>query len=492
VDLYARLSRAVNGDWINVDEQEEMGRADLERRGIPVGEVFKDNSKSAWNPKVERPDWDVLMHRLESGVSGGVWVLDLTRWTRKVMEGERLVQLAARGVRVMSNSGEYDLTTADGRKAFRDAIVTAASESDKISERTRRGKARRAKRGRSNGGTRGFGMPGNLPKPDGWEPGDPRERVSDEQLERERDIIRECYRRLLAGESLNGLVRELNERRVVTSLGHTRWYTVTLASSLQRASLAGLMEHRGEVIGVLAGVEPVVSREEWERLRALFAARRRGRPVERHRLGGLVYCGVCGNTVSGQPRHAMKPYPDGAVRRVYNCAARPDRPNACGRNVIDARVLEEAVARAVKNRLGDPRRADRIAAKLAVARQERSRIEAEIAFLEGEADKLAAKTAQWGVDRVDAQMQPLLRRIAEQQSALARIDEPENAHAAAADAARAWDEAEAAGDMRTMRAMIKRAFPRLTLKPRESYFDNSPERIDLEGVTLPDLTDVTR
>ncbi|HSV66140.1 MAG TPA: recombinase family protein, partial [Mycobacteriales bacterium] len=157
VDIYARLSRAVDGDWINVDEQEEMGREALARRGVPVGEVFKDNSKSAWNPKVVRPDWDRLMRRLESGVSGGVWVLDLTRWTRKVLEGERLLELASRGVRVWSHSGEYDLTTADGRKAFRDAVVTAAAESDKISERSARGKRRRARRGRLNGGVRGYG-----------------------------------------------------------------------------------------------------------------------------------------------------------------------------------------------------------------------------------------------------------------------------------------------------------------------------------------------
>jgi DNA invertase Pin-like site-specific DNA recombinase len=487
VDIYARLSRALDGSWINVDEQEDLGRADLDRRGVPVGRVFKDNSKSAWNPNVVRPDWNLLMHRLESGASGGVWVLDLTRWTRKVLEGERLLELARSGIRVLSNSGEYDLTTADGRKAFRDAITTAAAESDKISERSRRGKARRAKKGRLNGGVRGFGMPGFYPKPEGWEPGDPREPVPAEVVEAEREIVRECYRRLLAGEPLYRLVRELNTRRVVTSKGYARWYAVTLASSLQRAALAGLVERNGEVVGTAVDVEPVVTREEWERLRALFAARRRGRPVDRHFLSGLVRCGTCGNVLYGQRRKTQPPYPDGAVRRVYYCLARPETPNACGRNTFDARTLEAAVAHAVKTRLGDPRRADRIAAKLATAREERGRIEAEISFLNEEADKLAGKVAEWGVDRVDAQMSPLLRRIDERKSALARLEEPEDAGAAAADAARAWDEAVAADDMKTLRAMVKRAYPRLTLRPRDYYFDNRVERIDYTGKSLPNL-----
>jgi len=309
--------------------------------------------------------------------------------------------------------------------------------------------------------------------------------VPAEVVEAEREIIRECYRRLLAGDAVDRLVRELNARGVGTARGG-RWSAVTLASTLRRASLAGLVEFNGQIVGEAVNVEPVVSREEWERLRALFAARVRGRPVVRHMLGGLVRCGMCGSLVYGQARSSRPPYADGSVRREYRCGHRPENPGACGRNTIDARVLEEAVAEGVKARLGDPRRADRIAARLAEARAERSRIEAEIGFLEGEADKLAGKVARWGVDRVDAQMEPLLRRMDVLRAELAGIEEPEDAGAAAADAARAWDEAEHAGDLPTLRAMVRRAFPRLTLRPREYYYDNGPERVDFDGESLQD------
>jgi hypothetical protein len=82
-----------------------------------------------------------------------------------------------RGVRVWALAGEYDLTTADGRRHFREAMVAAAGESDKISERVKRGKLRRARRGPRHGGGRGYAHPGIAPAPPGWEPGDPREPV---------------------------------------------------------------------------------------------------------------------------------------------------------------------------------------------------------------------------------------------------------------------------------------------------------------------------
>src|SRR6266545_3450392 len=104
LDVCARLRRAYNGETVQVDDQVEVCLEELAERGADAGEVFKDNSLSAWKPNV----------------------------VRKVCEGERLVELAAKGIRVWSLSGEYDLTTADGRRHFREAMVAAAGESDKI------------------------------------------------------------------------------------------------------------------------------------------------------------------------------------------------------------------------------------------------------------------------------------------------------------------------------------------------------------------------
>ena len=487
IDVYARLSQAVNGETVQVDDQVEMGLEALERRGATAGLTFKDNAKSAWNPRVVRPQWDLLMRRLESGESDGVWVYDLTRFSRKMLEGERLVELAAAGLRVWSQSGEYDLTTADGRAHFREAMVAAARESDKISERVKRGNLRRARRGRHHGAKRAFGLPGWAPVGEEWVSGDPRDRVPDEQVDAERAVIRECYDRLFAGESLAQLVAALNARGSVTTFANP-WTRATLRRVLVRASLAGLVEHRGEVLGDLAGVTAVVSREEWERMRALFEARRRGRPpgLGAYVLSGLVRCSRCGLLLYGTQRKNLTPYEDGSVRREYRCRrAADDNRAGCGRNLIDARVAEQAVAEAVKQRLGDPRRADRIARRLAATRTDRTRIEAELATLAQSADGLAVKVAEWGLERVTLSMTPILRRQQALHGQLAQLEEAEGGDAAAADAVAAWDEATDRGDTAALRAMIKRAFPHLALRPHAKWGDHSPARLDWDGPATP-------
>lgn len=484
IDIYARLSQAVNGETIQVDDQVEMGLEALERRGATLGRTFRDPSKSAWNPRVVRPEWDALMRRLEAGESDGVWVYDLTRFSRKILEGERLVELAARGLRVWSQSGEYDLATADGRAHFREAMVAAARESDKISERVKRGNLRRARRGRHHGAKRAFGLPGWAPVGEDWVQGDPRERVPDEQVDAERVVIRECYDRLFAGESLAQLVAALNAKSSVTTFGNP-WTRGTLRRVLCRASLAGLVEYRGEILGELAGVSPIVSRDEWERMRALFEARRRGRPpgLGAYVLSGLMRCSRCGSALYGAQRKNLVPYEDGSVRREYLCRrSTNDNQASCGRNLIDARIAEQAVAEAVKQRLGDPRRADRIAKRLAAARGDRARIEAELATLKDSADGLAEKVAEWGLERVTLSMTPILRRQQELHDKLARLEEAEGSDAAAAEAVAAWDEATKRGDTAALRAMIKRAFPRLALRPQEKWGDHSPTRLDWDGV----------
>ncbi len=78
----------------------------------------------------------------------------------------------------------------------------------------------------------------------------------------------------------------------------------------------------------------------------------------------------------------------------------------CGHNVIDAAAAEAIVAEAVKARLGDPRRAGRIAARLARVREQRTPLEAEQAWNEESLLRLAQ--ASLGVRRA-RESEPLSR-----------------------------------------------------------------------------------
>jgi DNA invertase Pin-like site-specific DNA recombinase len=480
IDLYARLSFAVDGSTINVDEQVEIGTEDIQRRGGVLGRVFKkDNSKSAWNPKVVRPDWLELMAGLESGVSDGVWVLDLTRFTRKPAEGERLIEAAQSGVLVWSQSVDYNLLTADGRAAFRDAMNKAAHESDKISERSRRGKRRKGRSGIWVFGSRGYAMPRFAPTPAGWEMGDPRPMVDAAVIEAEREIVRECYRRLLAGETgVSALAGELNARGVPTATGEL-WERTTLRRALIRPAHAGLIMFDGAVHGRRKHFDPTVTEEEWERLCALLSARGPGRPLGRvYVLSGLMRCGACGRKMYGQK------YQGGQ----YRCRQQPgNHGNRCPGNSIDANVTMAAVSTAVKARLSDPRWAGILAEQIAAVSEQRAALRSEAEYLESEADSIAEKTRQWGSKRVDIALQPILARIEEITAELEELAEDEPDVVPAEIAAQEWDRAQEAGDVDAMRTMIRVTLPNLTVRRALRWGDHSVSRLDWDGTGALDV-----
>ena len=93
---------------------------------------------------------------------------------------------------MLDSESEYDLTTPNGKKAFRDAMNAAAYYSDRLSTRTTprqeaQGDGRRAERLTS----RPFGFEDDLVT----------------MREDEAEIIRELTRRFLAGESQDALLR---------------------------------------------------------------------------------------------------------------------------------------------------------------------------------------------------------------------------------------------------------------------------------------------
>jgi hypothetical protein len=112
----------------------------------------------------------------------------------------------------------------------------------------------------------------------------------------------------------------------------------------------------------------------------------------------------------------------------------------------------------------------------------RAAIQAEIARINEQADQLAEKTAAWGMARVDKAMTPLLARLTKLTGQLSTLDGPAPGLEAAADAVTAWDDARDRGDITTMRAMIKRTFPNLTLTAQTHYNDHGPHRLLWDGV----------
>jgi DNA invertase Pin-like site-specific DNA recombinase len=452
LDLYCRISKDYDGTLRSVEDQEVQGREEVARAGHLVGAVFRDHALSAWDPKVERPEFNELMERLESGAADGVWVRNLDRFTRKVREGERLLEAAKAGALVLSSDSNYDLTTARGVRSFREDMVDAAYESDRISERSTRGKRNKARRGKSNASYRGFARDGFLPNPVGWERGDPRVPVSREQLRREQEAVRDAAARLLSGESLHQVAKSWNDAGLLTVKG-ARWNGADVRQLLTSPTLAGILTHKGEVVGTLEG-EHALDESTWRRLQTHFASRKRGRPASSYLLSALLRCGKCGGRLYGRPLAHRQPYPDGETRRQYWCMPRLKEGGGCGQLVIDQRFADEAVTEVVLEVLGDPRHADRLARRAVKMQEARQELSSELHRLEEDAKGIASKTATRGFAWVEAAMEPIDARMAELRAQLDALEEPDES--AAVDAAYSWEGA----SLEQRRAMVKRAFPR--------------------------------
>jgi DNA invertase Pin-like site-specific DNA recombinase len=422
IDIYARVSLLKKDKRIpSTDGQAKVCRARLEEKGLPVGETLVDPGRSAWNPNVKRPAWDELMNRLETGISGGFITYDLERYTRRPPDAERMIEVAARGLLVLDSESEYDLTTPNGKKSFRDAITAAAYYSDRLSTRASRGLRDRAIDGTPLGTAKRFGFQAD--------------RVT--HVEDEAEIIREVTRRLLAGETRLDLVKELNERGIRGSLGKP-WSMTSLKAMVTRPVNCGRIaitdKDTGELVtvGHLPG-EPIVSEEDFDRRQAMFAARRRGRPNSpRYLCSGHVVCADCINkkdggrhAMHGHPRTDLGAYPDGErPKRSYHCVK---AVGGCQKNEIDQRALDKAAEALVIEILSDPENTTAIETAARQAADERSRLDQEIAEAEEIAEEIAGRLGRQEITlkRHDAAVKPLDARIARLTAERAALPDPD-------------------------------------------------------------------
>ncbi|MFF4600115.1 recombinase family protein [Amycolatopsis sp. NPDC001319] len=420
LDVYARVSRLGDDRQRSVEGQVADCRARLEDIGAKVGKVLDaDRGRSAWNPRVQRPDWDELMQRLETGASDGVVVFDLARFSRRPIEGERLIDAAERGLLVLDSEGEFDLTTPTGKKAFRDQLNTAAYESDRTSTKTKRGKRLKALKGEPNNSRRAFGWNEDnktLRKP-------------------ESDALAAAAKRVLALQSQDALVIEWTEAGL-RSVNGKLFTRTTLRQLLLRPRNAGIAVYQGEVLREpsddpnvpgelkrLVDVEPIFDVEMWEDLHALFSSRRRGRPrSEAYLCSGMVHCGVCGHTLSGRPRKKTERYSDGEVRREYWCHKR-GHDHGCGRISVDQRALDGHVLELIAAILADPRHAAAIEASAKATADARQLVHDELARAEELAEQLSARLGreEMSLARYDAAVAPLDKKIARLRAQLAEL-----------------------------------------------------------------------
>jgi len=175
--------------------------------------------------------------------------------------------------------------------------------------------------------------------------------------------------------------------------------------------MAGLRQHRGEVVGK-ASWDPIVTERDRDRVIALLEQKRTsGRRTPRsYLLTGMLRCGRCEHTLYSSRR---------VNSRRYVCVGGPDH-HGCGRLTVVADPLEQLVAAAVLYRLDTPEMGDVIAGRTAQDEQAAALAET-IAQDTAQLDELASAYAakQFTMREWMTARQPIQDRL---QSAQRRVD----------------------------------------------------------------------
>jgi hypothetical protein len=275
-----------------------------------------------------------MLADMQAGAVDGVIVYHLDRLHRQPRELEEFFEACGQaGVRDMATvSGNIDLGTDDGRFHARILGAVARKESDDKSRRIRRKMEELARDGKvGGGGTRPFGFEND--------------RVTVRRSEAR--LIRKAAEGILLGASIRSVCAEWNEKGVKTPAGNA-WATHTLRRLLLSPRVAGLRQHRGEIVGeaVWAGI---IDRGTHEALTRLLRDPQRlmngGAQARSYLLTGFAYCGLCGTRLVARPRENG--------RRAMVCASGPSF-RGCGKIRVMADALEDFVTEAVFVALDSP------------------------------------------------------------------------------------------------------------------------------------------
>ena len=320
--VYVRISSDRTGEHAGVKRQEADCLGEARRREWAVAEVYVDDDRSAFTRK-PRPAYVRMLADIDAGQRDGVMVWRLDRLHRQPRELEEFIVICdRRRVALATVTGDVDLSSSQGRLLARAWGAFAVHESEVKSERIQRAMLERARKGlpHGGGGTRPYGY------------------MADQLtvVPAEAAVIIEAADRVLAGDSLRAICRDLGRRRITTVCGHD-WQPLVLRQVLASHRIAGVSSYRGESMGK-ARWKPIIAPTTSARLRALLMNPDRqtnvGAPTHRRceLLRGLVRCGLCGEVLSNRRR---------GRRRTYECVNEPGRHEGCGRMSITAGEIED-------------------------------------------------------------------------------------------------------------------------------------------------------
>ncbi|MFG3710152.1 recombinase family protein [Micromonospora sp. NPDC047730] len=479
--LYLRLSEQDDAST-GIARQEADLRDRAAREGAEVVAILVDDGLSGRRRRAKGDEALAMLVRGEADTLA-VWKFD--RWSRQglsaladlleVLDDRRDARFIADRDGLSSDQPAWRIIAAV-------LAEVARMESENTSARVRSSIAALRAARRFSGGAVPYGyVPAQ--RPDG--PG--RVLVVDRA---EAAIIRELAERVLDGESVWRLARELNERKVPTARSERRrrarqgqkggnlgnWNMTSLRKLLTGDAVLGYYRHGGDLLRNDDGLPmrafaPILDDAQVARMRDLFAPEADGTPKPQRRraarlLSGLVYCAECGHKMYVRDDKLSK----GGAQ--YRCPAK-GRGLLCPEVRIAAGSLEEHV---VANRL-------RYVGHWPVTREEvqvNSAGEASLAEIE---QAIRDTTAALGRD--DADVPALLGRLEALKVRRAEVrDAGPSRQVVIVETGQTYAEALAdaqqAGDVEQQRALVVNLLERVTVRRatvQSGRFD--PSRVDI-------------
>lgn len=447
--IYCRISSDRTGAEHGVSRQRADCKARAAELGWGVVSVLVDDDVSAYSGK-RRPGYEQLLEQIGRGEVDALVVWHPDRLHRSPAELERFIAVVeAHGTQIATvTAGDLDLATASGRMTARIVGAVARHESEHKSERIKRQRDELAQAGRVHGGRRPFGYTA-----DGMS-----------VVDVEAGLIREGIVRVLSGASTRTVALEWNASGSRTAGSRTKpdgyaWTIAAVRAVLTGPRIAGLRQHRGEVIGDALWTA-IISRDEHERVRSILGSplvRKGGRPPTSLLAGGLLRCGAMVER-NGKLERCGANLAIGTSRgdRRYVCGSAPGRPG-CGGIAITATAAEDAVTAWVLHRIDSPEvgkaRKDR-------ARAGKTRPDAGAQLATAEAD-LSAIADDFGAGRITRAEWMRIRDGIEARIAETRRDIDVNTDTNAVaelrslpDVAKAWKALDLEGRRTVLRALI--------------------------------------
>lgn len=330
--------------------------------------LFKDEGVSG--EVIDRPGLTDLRDNVQAGVIDEIVCYDPDRLSRKLMHQLMLDdEFRKKGARLIFVNGEY-AQTPEGQLFFSMRGAISEFEKEKIKQRTKGGKLRKAREGKVLGNYHLYGY--------GFKDG--KYIIDEEQAKVVKRIFDYFTEPTSPFKGINGIAKHLTEIGIPTARGGKVWHRQVVRQILLNISYTGKHPHNrydseGDYVRKQSGetskqkvrpmeewifveIPAIISEEQFNTAQELLKESRRRytkSSVNKYLLSGLLRCKDCGNTMTGRKEKWWDSH-QFTYSDAKNTAG--SKNPGCG-NRIKMEELDEAVWTHISDLLNNP---DKIAA----------------------------------------------------------------------------------------------------------------------------------